>query len=151
VEQIFNLKYIAERTQHLVEDGVRQVLLAGFGKNIHAFVRAAKLAGMRVSAIADDAFAAPGREYRGIQLVPLAAGLKCGYDAVVVSNTSPEQARNLEGLIRSATAAPVHRWFDYDLLASTPGAADADAAWLSLRSQVATCVPSRPRQTSMQG
>lgn len=117
VEKIFNLEYTHQHMQRLACDGVHRVVLAGFGKNIHAFVQAAQRCCLEVAAIADDAFAQPNRTYRGVPIVPLAEGLSRNCDAVVVSNTSPEQARAMELAVRAATASPVHRWFDYELAA----------------------------------
>ncbi|HRX86219.1 MAG TPA: glycosyltransferase family 2 protein [Phycisphaerae bacterium] len=115
VETIFNLDYTTERMRRLDEDGVGRVVFAGFGKNIHAFVQAARRCGIKVVCIADDTFAAPGRTYRGIPIVPVNAGLISVHDAVVIANTSPEQARRMEEVVRAETASPVHRWFDYVL------------------------------------
>lgn len=128
IEEIFRLEYVAARMRRLAEDGSRRVLLAGLGKNVHAFVEAAKRNELWIAAIADDAFAAPRRTYRGIPIVSLAEGLKARFDTVVIANTSPEQARDAETRLRALTPAPVHRWFDYDLPGLAPEAATSATA-----------------------
>ncbi|MCB9850501.1 MAG: glycosyltransferase [Phycisphaerales bacterium] len=132
VEAIFHLDYVERRMRLLRDAGVQSVLLADLGKNIYAFVRAARRVGVEVAAIVDDRFAAPGRTYRELPVLTRNDGLQLPADAIVVANTSPEQARRTEQSLRESTALPIHRWFDYVL-----PSADAQPAKSEL---VATCV-----------
>jgi GT2 family glycosyltransferase len=115
IEKLFHLKYVERAMQALYDSGVRRILLADLGKNIHAFTRGAERAGLAITAIADDHFTAPGRTYRGLAIVPFELGLRQEFDAIVIANTSPEQARRTQQRLRAATDVPVHRWFDYTI------------------------------------
>ena len=101
-----------ETAGRLASQGVQSVVLADLGKNVYAFVRGARCAGIRVKAIADDRLAGPRRRYRRIPVVTTDEGLGLSPDAVVVSNTSYVHAtRRWEDLI-SHTSKPVLNWFE---------------------------------------
>lgn len=110
-EQFFRWNQIAAGMQSLAADSVRRVLLADLGKNIYPFVAQAFAAGIRPVAIADDRFAAPGRHYRGISILPVWEALREDFDAVIVSNTSPIHASATAAYLAKQTSAPVHAWF----------------------------------------
>lgn len=131
-EAIFNFDYIAEQMRRLADDGARRVLFAGLGKNMYAFVRAAKRCDLWIAAIADDNFAAPRRTYRGIPIVRMEDGLNLRHHAVVIAHTSPEQARRCAEQLRSETPTPIHRWFDYDRPAGTPAPVEPASAAYAL-------------------
>jgi GT2 family glycosyltransferase len=110
-EQLFRWQYVTERMQALYNAGVREVLLADMGKNIYPFVAAAYAAGIRPVAIADDRFAAPQRRYRSVPILPVTEALGKGYEAVVVSNTSPVHADAAARRLANLTQVPLHNWF----------------------------------------
>ncbi|MBC7785606.1 MAG: glycosyltransferase [Burkholderiales bacterium] len=72
--------------------GIRTVLLADVGKNIHAYWRACRDLDIRVVAIADRNLAHPARRYRGIPIVTDEKGRSLRYDAVIIANLSPVHA-----------------------------------------------------------
>lgn len=111
IERFFRWSFIEARMAELAADGVARVTFADLGKNVYAYVRAAEATGVEVVAVGDDRFAADGRAYRGVPIVPLDESLSVDADAVVVANSSAvhgtESYRNLAGLTRR----PVHHWF----------------------------------------
>ncbi|MFQ5415063.1 MAG: glycosyltransferase family 2 protein [Phycisphaerae bacterium] len=116
------------------------IVLAGFGKNIYAFHRAARRAGVQLRAIADDRFAAPGRTYRGLPIMTTDAAVAIQPDAFVISDTSYVHARKTQtNLARCLDAAadtgnptpPIHNWF---LSPNAPyDAVSAQARWTNAR------------------
>ncbi len=110
-ERVFAWDYIERRMMRLAERGVRRVAFADLGKNIYAFVRGARSAGLSVRCIADDRFAAPGRTYRDIPVLPIADAAAQCFDAWVVSNTSYVHARQRARELAPQSAHPVHAWF----------------------------------------
>jgi GT2 family glycosyltransferase len=68
---------------------LQSVILIDVGKNLLAFYLAAQAAGLRVVAIADSKFAAPGRKYRGIPVVTDDDASRMVFDAAVLTNISP--------------------------------------------------------------
>jgi len=111
VERIFRFAEIEERMHELRSAGVRRILFADLGKNILAFHRGAGRAGLAVLAIADDRFAVPGRQYRGVPILPVAEALGTEVDACVVSNTSPVHATVRAAALKKLTHHPVRCWF----------------------------------------
>lgn len=112
LESVFCWADVRMRMEQLRGQGYRRILLADLGKNVFAFHRGAAEAGLNVTAIADDRFAAVGRTYRGTPVVPTREGLSCRVDAVVVSNTSYVHAEARAEALARATALPVFNWFD---------------------------------------
>lgn len=110
-ERVFAWDYIERRMMRLAERGVRRVAFADLGKNIFAFVRGARSAGLSVRFIADDLFAAEGRTYRGIPILAFADAARQSFDAWVVSNTSYVHARQRTRELAAHGAHPVHAWF----------------------------------------
>ena len=122
VEFFFRLNELARRFQTLREQGVKRIVGADLGKNIYAFHRAAGIAGVEIAAIGDDRFAAAGRTYRGVPMVPLAEALRTPGDAVVVMNMAAAQAQETALRVLSISALPVHHWYGaspFGLLAMT--------------------------------
>ncbi len=111
VETLFRLSEIESRMRDLKRSGVSRIVLADWGKNVYAFLTAARAADMHVSAVADDRFAVPRRRYRGIRIIPTACINTENPDAVVISNTSPVHAELTERRLASLVDAPVFRWF----------------------------------------
>ena len=109
-ERLFHFDEIARKMQELADRGTRRIVLADLGKNVHPFVRGAKLAGLRVLAIADDRFARPGRCYRGTLIVPMSDALASSPDAIVVSNTAPVHAATTARRLAATLSSP-HCWF----------------------------------------
>lgn len=110
-ERFFCWRMIGERMAALSRGGVRTVVLADLGKNVFPFVASARAAGLRVAAIGDDRFAAPGRRYRGVEIVPLAEAIEHRADAVVISNTAPVHADRTARRLAELTDRPVEHWF----------------------------------------
>ncbi len=115
LESLFAHQRVAREMRRLAEAGAQRVVLADFGKNIYPFMAGARAAGLEITAIGDDFFAAPGRYYRGLPLVPLTEALCNGGDAVVIANASPVHAMRTENRLRSLTERPILRWFGYDV------------------------------------
>ena len=111
LERVFAWERLRREFADLVEAGVERVVLADLGKNVYAFWRAARAVGVDVAAIASDAFAAPGRTYRGVPVLTTDAALKLDPDAYVVSNTSFVHATQCYADLRTRTSRPVHHWF----------------------------------------
>lgn len=74
------------RSQH-----VRRVVIADFGKNIHATWSACHAASVRVLAVADDHPAYAGASYRGVPIVAGRAAAALEPDGVVLANVNPAQ------------------------------------------------------------
>ena len=111
-EAFFRVHEIELRMIELWQGGVRRVLLADLGKNVHAFWRATRTADVEPIAIADDGFAEPaGRRYRGVPILPTAEAIQMDFDAVVVANTSYAHAAERARQLASMTDRPVHDWF----------------------------------------
>lgn len=111
LEQLFCWDSIEERFDRLARGGARRVVLADLGKNVYAFWRGARQARMSVLAIADDRFARPGRDYRGVPIATTDEALSAGPDVVVVSNTSYVHAHQRARKLITQTSAPVCNWF----------------------------------------
>jgi hypothetical protein len=88
LEPFFRWGYISGCMAGLAASGVRRVVLADLGKNVFAFWVGARRANLKLLAVGDDRFAAPGRRYRGAPVLPLSEALDLEPDAIVVSNCS---------------------------------------------------------------
>lgn len=119
-ESAFSWRRVQREMGRLASLGVRRIVLAEWGKNAYAFVRGAARAGLTVTAIADDRFAAPRREYRGIPMLHTAEALRMRHDAVIVSNTSYVHAERRSADLRSIANAPVHCWFRAPIILADP-------------------------------
>ncbi|MEM6460223.1 MAG: glycosyltransferase [Planctomycetota bacterium] len=86
--------------------GVRRVVLADLGKNLYATWRAARRAGLRVTAIAENHPALAGGTYRGVAVRRDAEALG-GADGVVLANVNPAQAGPRLEQLRRRWAGPV--------------------------------------------
>ncbi|MCC7293889.1 MAG: glycosyltransferase [Phycisphaerales bacterium] len=111
IESLFCWTAIRRQFEQLRDQGVRRVILADLGKNIHAFHRGAQEAGIDVLAVADDRFAAADRTYRGTPLITIPQALSFGADAFVVSNTSWVHAEERYNNLVNRTSKPVYSWF----------------------------------------
>lgn len=114
LEQVFAWEYVAARMAALRAVGVRRVVLADYGKNIYAFYRGARAAGIALAAVADDGHARGGvtAPYRGVPVVTVAEARTLRADAWVVSNTSyVHAARRVAELERSRVPVPIYNWF----------------------------------------
>ncbi|RJP36307.1 MAG: glycosyltransferase family 2 protein [Phycisphaerales bacterium] len=147
LEKVFCWSFIARRMTWLREQGVLTVLLADLGKNVYAFFRGAREAGLRVAAIADDAFARPGRAYRDIPVLTVEEALRLTADAIVVSNTSYAHAERRAADLASATRRVVYHWFPRPAATSEGevfSAADAPLDGLTGSAAVRATRPNRP-------
>jgi hypothetical protein len=106
-ERFFQWRHIENFMRRLASNGQRQVVFAGHGKNVYAYFRAARRAGVRILAVGDDRLAAAGRIYRGIPLVPLHQALREPADAVVIADSSPVHGPAMAGRVRAVTDWPV--------------------------------------------
>lgn len=111
LERLFGWREVEEAMRMLWVSGVRRVVFAGFGKNLFAFHRGAEQLGLTVVAIGDNRFAAPGRVFRGVPVVPIPEALKEAADGVVISDMSPVHAATMREQVKCQTAIPVHDWF----------------------------------------
>jgi hypothetical protein len=106
-ECFFQWNRIERRMRDMAAEGIRQVLFVGFGKNVYAYFRAARRAGLGISAIGDDRFAAPARTYRGVPVIPFEMALREPGDAIVVADSSPVHGSAMQNMVRAATDLPV--------------------------------------------
>ena len=111
LESFFRWREILDRFEELRRDKVRRVVLAGLGKNIYPFFRAACLTGMEIVAIGDDRFAPLHESYRGARVESLVSALSMGTDAVVVSDCAPVHAARTFCRVVELSGGPVHDWF----------------------------------------
>ena len=112
LEQVFSWKMIERRMAELHERGLRRIVLADLGKNVYAFWRGARAAGLEVLAIADDRFSVPGRVYRDVAVCSLGEALALGAEAYVVSNTSYVHAQQRWLSLAGRVWRTVYSWFD---------------------------------------
>lgn len=112
LEQVLSWRMIDRHMLALRQQGVRKIVLADWGKNAYAFLRGAIVAGVQVLAIGDDRFAAPGRTYRELPILPLDDALALGPDAVVVGNTSYVHAHERWLDLSRRTSRPAYNWFE---------------------------------------
>jgi GT2 family glycosyltransferase len=87
--------------------GVRRVVVADFGKNVYATVRAARRQGLEVVAIAENHPAFAGQHYRGAPVRPDAEALRGGVDGVVLSNVNPAQVEARAQQLHERWAGPL--------------------------------------------
>jgi len=111
LEKLFCWTKLEQRADELRTCGIRRIVLAEFGKNAYAYFRAARLAGLKVVALADDGYAAAGRTYRGVAVIPLEVALRLDVDAFVISNTSYVHALARQEELVARTTRPVYNWF----------------------------------------
>ena len=110
-ERFFGWHDTLRHMKQLKAAGTDSIVLAGLGKNIYAYHRAAGLAGVAIKAIADERFAAPLRQYRGAPIVSVDSALDMRPDAVVIGNTSYVHARETQIALAERTDLPIHNWF----------------------------------------
>lgn len=87
-----------EETRDLLEQAMREhdlksILLLDYGKNIHAWWKAARDLGLEIVAIADPRLCGPNRTYRGIPILDDESARSLHFDAAVVANLSPVHAQ----------------------------------------------------------
>jgi len=116
-ERFFQWQFVEREMRGLRPKGVRRILLADLGKNVYAFHRGARIAGLEIAAIADDRFAASGRTYRGTPVINWNEACDRPFDAVIVSNMSPVHARRTWEWLRRSTEKPVYSWYDDNVAA----------------------------------
>jgi hypothetical protein len=88
---------------------VRHVVLADYSKTIHASWRAARLAGMDIRAVADNAAAFAGKAYRGAPILPDAQALAAGVDGVILTTVNPAQVDDRMESLRRSFHGPILR------------------------------------------
>jgi GT2 family glycosyltransferase len=111
LERFFRWACVDRKMSALAVSGAKRIALVDLGKNIYAFYQAAAAARLSVPAVGDDRFAAPGRLYRGIPVVPLSEALSLDVDAVVVGNSSAVHGTDTYYGIVGRAQQPVHHWF----------------------------------------
>jgi hypothetical protein len=111
-EHFFRWEYVRRKFEDLKQQGVGRVLLVGLGKNLYAFHRAAELNGMKLSAIGDDVFGAPGRLYRGTRLLHLKDACETAFyfDVAVVTSMTPYFAEQAVRSVTPWTTRPIFHW-----------------------------------------
>lgn len=114
-EKFFRWDEVAQRMRGLYDEGHRRILLADLGKNIYAFVRGARMAGLEIMGILDERFV--GQRYRGISVLSngdCRLSIGCDFDVIVVSNMSPVHSLRTFQKMRGSTDKPVISWFHAD-------------------------------------
>ncbi len=125
-EQVFGWARVEQRFRALASDGVRRVAFLDFGKNIYAFWRGARQAGIAVACIGDDRVARGQRRYRGVPLTSVATALRAPVDAVVISNTSFAHVERRLTSLKTLATPPVHAWFTFAGLYGPHAAAEPE-------------------------
>lgn len=152
-EQFFRWKELVTRFEGLRRQGIRRVLLADFGKNIFAFWRAALQTGIQPVAIADDPFAAPGRQYRGVALLARGHACALGFDAVVVANMAAPFAAATCQYWKARFGKDVFSWYpevDHPTMNST-SVVESSCSSADNSGEIqppATSLPAFPRETA---
>ncbi len=121
IEKLFEL----ERQGDLVRrwkrlHAIRSVVIADFSKNLYATWRACSLAGLQITALADDRPAFAGRSHRGVPILALGEAIGLGADGIILSNINPAQIDDRLAAIRAAYAGPILRLWEPRFLAQ-PG------------------------------
>jgi len=107
-DDLFCARRVVPAMRALQLAGAERIVLASLGKNIPMYTHAARLAGLRVVAVADDRFAAAGLAWcEGAPVLPVEHAVRERYDAVVVSNSAPIFAHHTAQRWRGLTDAPV--------------------------------------------
>ena len=112
LERVFCWSRIERGMRDLAAEGVQRAVLVDLGKNVHAFWRGARAAGLEILAIADDAVAAPGRTYRDVAIVSTKEATELGAQVYIVSNTSYVHAARRWREWIGRTSKPVYSWFE---------------------------------------
>lgn len=111
LERLLRWQQVEHEMQRLRAMGVRRIILADLGKNIYAFWRGARAAGLRMLAVADDRFCQATGQYRDLPVVSTDEALRHPVDAIVVSNMSFVHAEQRFAALSPRTPAPVYCWF----------------------------------------
>jgi GT2 family glycosyltransferase len=116
VEKIFGL----ERQGELLREWkrrhrIRKVIIADFSKNLYAAWRACTLAGLEITALADERPAFAGMVHRGMPVLPLPQAIGRGADGIVLSNINPAQIEQRFEALQAAFAGPVLRLWNPDI------------------------------------
>jgi GT2 family glycosyltransferase len=107
-EDLFCLRRVVPALRALQLAGAERIVFATVGKNMPMYADAAKWAGLRVAAIADDRFARAGMRWcEGAPVLTTDQALAEHFDAVVVSNSAPIFAHHTAQRWRRFTDAPV--------------------------------------------
>lgn len=107
---------------------LRSVIFIDCGKNLPAFYMAARAAGLRVLAIADDRLAAPGRRYHNIPIITDEAARRMIFDAAIVANLSPVHAARRRAQWRRMHRRPIIDLFAPNYLFTADAARAASEA-----------------------
>jgi hypothetical protein len=110
LERFFGWYLLEGCMKALARRGARRIVLADLGKNVFAFYRGARSAGIEVQAIGDDRFQAPGRRYRGIPVIEWSEALSLEPDAIVVAQTVPVFAERALTRVQGQTKIPALSW-----------------------------------------
>lgn len=139
-ERFFRWRMIEQRMEGLARAGVRRIALWDWGKNVYAFVRAARRAGLALVGIGDERYSTFGGPYRGVPMMAPATLASAHADAWVVANTSYVHAARREAALRSVDPRPIYNWF---LPPQSPSRASGGSALPLQRSGVSTASAER--------
>jgi len=91
---------------------LKEVVFVDLGKNMLPYYLAAKRAGIKIKAVADNRLCRTAKRYRGIPVIDDGAALRLNFDAAIISNLSPVHAslRTIEW--RKLTDRPVIDLFE---------------------------------------
>lgn len=107
-DDLFRAHAVGQSLRTLRDSGAERVLFATLGKNMPMYTDAARIAGLRIAAVADDRFARAG--VRWCDAAPVLTAEQAQYedfDAVVVSDSAPIFAHQAAQRWRRSTAKPV--------------------------------------------
>lgn len=107
-EDLFGIDRISRRIIDWAEQtGVNRVVLADLAKNMYPIVRGCRHAGLEIVAIADDAPAFNGLDYRDVTVVDTDTALAASPDAIIVANTSPARVVERADALRTRFSGPL--------------------------------------------
>jgi hypothetical protein len=87
--------------------GIKNVVIADFGKNLYATYAACQWANLQISAIADNHPAFAGLNYRGVPVLNDQAALESKPDGIVVANINPAQVEQVAARLSSISELPI--------------------------------------------
>lgn len=129
VEAIFGYdRQAREVSDWAASNHIRRVLIADFGKNIHATWFACRAAGLCALAVVDDHPAFASIRYRSLPIVTTAAGPRLDPDGIVLANVNPAQVEQRLAALIEAFDCPVLTFWRPRLLGGAPVSSDPKRA-----------------------
>lgn len=107
-ERLFGIDRMSRRIiEWAQQTGVGRVVVADLAKNMYPVYRGCMHAGLEIAAIADDAPAFNGLDYRGARVVDTDTALATSPEGILVANTNPARVAERADALRSRFDGPV--------------------------------------------